>query len=300
MVPTGSVEQQSPYPTRLPGAETIVARCEPVVHGTGEAGPFSIDELDLFDHRGFVRIDRLIDEDDLSRLEGAINRIASDPMLVGDERLVREPDGPELRSVFAVHTLDPVIASLAADPRLRSRAEQILGSEVYVHQSRLNMKPGFRGKEFYWHSDFETWHAEDGMPGMRAVSLSIALTPNRECNGSLLMIPGSHRRFVGCAGETPQDHYRESLRAQRYGVPTDEALALLVAEGGIEIVTGDAGSAVMFDCNVMHGSNGNISPFDRRNLFIVYNSVENTLVEPFAAPQRRPEFIANREFRPLR
>jgi hypothetical protein len=43
-------------------------------------------------------------------------------------------------------------------------ARQLLGSDVYVHQSRVNFKPGFNGQDFYWHSDFETWHAEDGMP----------------------------------------------------------------------------------------------------------------------------------------
>src|SRR3546814_10756649 len=45
--------------------------------------------------------------------------------------------------------------------------------------SRLNYKPGFKGKEFYWHSDFETWHVEDGMPQMRALSMSILLAENR-------------------------------------------------------------------------------------------------------------------------
>ncbi len=44
--------------------------------------------------------------------------------------------------------------------------------------------PGFTGSGFYWHSDFETWHAEDGMPSMRAVSCSIALTENFAYNGA--------------------------------------------------------------------------------------------------------------------
>ena len=198
-----------------------------------------------------------------------------------------------------MHRLDPVIAELAADPRIVEPVSQILGSEVYVHQSRVNLKPGFTGKDFYWHSDFETWHAEDGMPRMRALSVSVSLTENHEWNGSLMVVPGSHLKFVGCAGETPEGHYRQSLRDQEYGVPSREALTRLVAEGGIHQVTGAPGSAVLFDCNVMHGSNGNITPFARRNVFLVYNSVENALVEPFAAPGRRPEFIASREARPL-
>lgn len=60
--------------------------------------------------------------------------------------------------------------------RLLNVARQILGSEVYIHQFRANMKPGFLGKEFYWHSDFETWHVEDGMPSMRAPMCSWSTT----------------------------------------------------------------------------------------------------------------------------
>lgn len=63
-----------------------------------------------------------------------------------------------------------------ARPTPARAGRQILGSEVYIHQSRVNYKPGYGGTGFYWHSDFETWHSEDGMPRMRALSVSIALT----------------------------------------------------------------------------------------------------------------------------
>ncbi|MGH3596647.1 MAG: hypothetical protein ACRDUT_11870, partial [Mycobacterium sp.] len=62
---------------------------------------------------------------------------------------------------------------------------------------------------------------------------------------------------------------------------------------------GPAGSALWFDSNIMHGSNDNITPYPRSNIFLVFNSVDNTCVEPFAAPNRRPEYIASRDFTPL-
>jgi ectoine hydroxylase len=65
------------------------------------------------------------------------------------------------------------------------------------------------------------------------------------------------------------------------------------------MLCGPAGSATFFDCNMMHGSNGNITPSPRVNLFLVYNSVDNALVEPFAAPAPRPTFIASRTFEPV-
>jgi ectoine hydroxylase len=279
----------------VPQDPQTVERVDPVVYGGADDGPLDTETLAAYDTRGFCQFDALLRPAEVVALEEAVRRLVSDPALDGDERVVRERGSDVVRSVFEVHRIDPVFAALARDPRIIGPVRQILGSEVYVHQSRVNLKPGFRGKDFYWHSDFETWHAEDGMPRMRALSVSVSLTENDETNGSLMIIPGSHRRFVGCLGQTPEDHYRESLKAQEYGVPSQEALTRLVAEGGIQLITGAPGSAVLFDCNAMHGSNGNITPFARRNVFLVYNSVENALVDPFAAPAPRPGFIACRD-----
>jgi ectoine hydroxylase len=165
---------------------------------------------------------------------------------------------------------------------------------VYIHQSRLNYKPGFRGKEFYWHSDFETWHVEDGMPRMRALSMSIALTENSNLNGPLMLIPGSHRQYVTCGGETPENHFQKSLRKQEYGVPADHLLKQLVDQSHIVAVDAKPGSVIIFDCNTMHGSNGNITPYPRSNAFIVYNAIKNRVVEPFCGRSPRPEFICSR------
>ncbi|WP_106399554.1 ectoine hydroxylase [Actinocorallia populi] len=287
-----------PYPTRRADRPELIARVDPVVHGGGE-GPLSAGELGGFDRDGFLATDRLITPEEVVRYRAELDRLAGDPALRGDERLITEKGSGEVRSVFEVHRISPVFAALAADPRIVGRARQILGSDVYVHQSRVNYKPGFRGKDFYWHSDFETWHAEDGMPRMRAVSVSISLTPNNPYNGALMIMPGSHRTFVSCVGETPAEHYRESLKDQEVGTPDPESLTKLADTHGIELFTGDAGSAVMFDCNCMHGSNGNISPYPRSNVFLVFNSVENACAEPYAAPGRRPSFLASRDFTPV-
>lgn len=287
------------YPTRLDRPRRS-PRPDPVVWAT-QPGPLSAEEQDRFDAEGFCVFDRLLTDDEVAALLDEVERLAGPGSGVAVDHLVLEPGGEDVRSVFEVHRLSPLVAELVADERLAGRACQVLGSDVYVHQSRVNRKPGFTGEEFAWHSDFETWHAEDGMPAARAVSISVALTPNYHCNGSLLIIPGSHRTFVATVGETPEDHYRQSLRRQEIGVPDRHSLTRQVEEAGrIATITGAAGSAVMFDCNAMHGSAGNITPYPRCNLFVVYNSVENALVEPFAAPAPRPHHVASRDFTPLR
>jgi ectoine hydroxylase len=129
---------------------------------------------------------------------------------------------------------------------------------------------------------------------MRALSVSIALTENLPFNGALMLIPGSHRVYVACVGRTPDNHYKQSLKKQEYGVPDDGSLTTLADRGGIEMPTGPAGSAVFFDCNTMHGSGSNISPYPRSNVFLVFNSVENQLQDPFCGLPPRPEHIATR------
>ncbi|MFG2989680.1 ectoine hydroxylase [Streptomyces sp. NPDC048257] len=287
------------YPTRG-SEEVLIGRKDPVVWSEpGTPGPFWARELEGFERDGFLTAEQLIGPEEVEEYRAEMDRLVTDPAVRADERAIVEPGSGEVRSVFEVHRISEVFARLAADPRIADRARQILGSDVYVHQSRINAKPGFGASGFYWHSDFETWHAEDGLPRMRTVSVSIALTPNHSTNGSLMIMPGSHRTFLGCAGATPKDNYKKSLQMQDAGTPTPEALTRFASACGIQQFTGVAGSATWFDCNAMHGSGDNITPYPRSNVFLVFNSVENLPVEPFAAPVRRPSFIASRDYTPL-
>lgn len=283
------------YDSRTDRGTAIIARQDPVVYAGGAyAQALSAEQLASYESDGFLLIENLFSEAEVQALLDEIRRMGKDPAIAGGEEVITEPGSDALRSVFRVHELSPLLDRLARDPRLIHVARQILGSEVYIHQSRANMKPGFKGKEFYWHSDFETWHVEDGMPAMRALSCSLLLTENNACNGPLMVVPGSHRHFISCQGKTPENNYRSSLKKQEYGVPDPVSLQLLAEQGGIRAMTGGAGSVVFFDCNTMHGSNGNISPWPRANVFMVYNSVENRLSPPKYGLAARPEHIAAR------
>ena len=266
------------------------------MYGRGCAAfPLTADRVQAYEQRGFLVLPGLFSAAEVRRLQEEAARLQNACADIDPETLILEPDSRELRSIFRIHASSSLFARLLSDARLVSIARWLLGSEVYLHQSRLNYKPGFRGREFFWHSDFETWHIEDGMPRMRALSMSISLTENTEFNGPLMLVPGSHLRYVTCVGATPQDHYKQSLRRQEYGVPDSDSLAALIEAGGLETSKGPAGTVTLFDCNVMHGSSGNITPFARINAFAVYNALSNRLVAPFGGRPPRPEFIAARE-----
>lgn len=288
------------YPSRFEPQARITDRLDPVVHGSPDDGPLSASQLHFYLDNGYLNFDELLNATEIQACLDELQRLRSDEATKTAAQAVIEPGSRELRSIFEVHRSSEVLRRLANHPKLVAIARQLLGSEVYIHQSRVNYKGGFRGKEFYWHSDFETWHVEDGMPAMRAVSCSIALTPNTPYNGPLMLVPGSHQRYVSCVGATPEDHYKQSLMQQDVGVPDDDSLTRLVQDFGITAPTGLAGAVTFFECNVMHGSSSNITPLPRSNVFMVFNSVHNTPVEPFCGLSPRPNFIAERlDFTPV-
>lgn len=288
------------YPSRRAAEPGMFPRRDPVLHGTWTpAAPVSREQAEQFDQQGYMVLENCFGPQEIATLQAETVRLLGDPRGLQRETVITEPNANEVRSIFAIHEQSSLIKRLASDERLAGVARFLLNDDVYVHQSRLNYKPGFQGKEFYWHSDFETWHIEDGMPRMRALSMSILLAENTPHNGPLMLMPGSHGTFVSCVGETPDEHYKMSLKKQEYGVPDEDSLARLAHMHGIVAPVGKPGTVIIFDCNMMHGSNGNITPFPRANAFIVYNAVSNRLQAPFGTETPRPDFIASRTVDPL-
>ena len=285
------------YPTRLERPTKSFERQDPVVHSSGSDrsdGPLSETELAQYERDGFLVFDSFLDQATVRQFREDLRGYEDDESILRSEGTITEPGKQEIRSIFGIHELSDRFDRLTRDPWILAMVRQLLGSEAYIHQSRINFKPGFHGKGFDWHSDFETWHSEDGMPRMRAVSFSIALTDNTPFNGPLMLIPGSHKTFVPCVGRTPEDNYQSSLKKQELGVPNNRDLAAMADDYGIKAPTGPAGSLIIFECNTLHASNANMSPWPRSNLFFVYNSVENQLQAPFCGNKPRPDFLGNR------
>lgn len=281
------------YPSRGGREARLQPRVDPVVYSR-ESAHLSPEQLAQYERNGFLVLHDVFNGEEVQCFKDELERLLEDAKLHGSDEVIEEPGSGDIRSIFRVHSISPVFKRMASDLRLAGIAQSLLNDEVYIHQSRLNYKPGFRGKEFYWHSDFETWHVEDGMPAMRALSMSISLTENTPNNGPLMLIPESHKSYAVCTGETPENHFKASLKAQHYGIPEDDLLAQLAERSGIVSAVAKAGSVVIFDCNLMHGSNSNITPDPRSNVFLVYNAISNRVLEPFCDQPPRPEFISAR------
>jgi ectoine hydroxylase len=212
-----------------------------------------------------------------------------------------ERDGTTVRAVHGCHTSSDVFAAAVRDPRMLLPARQIVDADdVYIHQSKINAKRALDGDVWQWHQDFIYWHWGDGMATPRVVNLAVFLDGATEINGPLLLIPGSHRNGVidpaRRGGGSGADGWQSHLAADlEYTIRPDD-LAALSRESGIASATGPAGSVLIFDTQIVHGSGVNMSPHHRRMAIFTYNDVANL---PVPTGPRRPSFLAAREATPL-
>ena len=213
------------------------------------------------------------------------------PKIYAERRpeIVREKDGTTPRTSFAAHTYNPVYARLARHPRLVEPVMQVFGEPVYMHQFKINGKMAFDGDVWQWHQDYGTWLNDDGMPEPRAMNIALFLDEVNEFNGPLMFIPGSHKGGVLNAG------HDTSTTSYPLWTIDNATIERLVARGGVVAPKGVPGSVLMFHSNLVHGSGSNMSPWNRNIVYLSLCAVSNH-IRRF----KRPEYIAHRDFAPIR
>jgi len=213
-----------------------------------------------------------------------------------------------VRSVYGPHFRNRIFECLGSHPRLVEPAKQILQSDVYIHQFKINAKAAFAGEVWEWHQDYIYWQREDGMREPRALTVAIFLDEVNEFNGPIVFIPGSHLGGVLSPVPLPAPPERagndvigpswnSDVAAKLTYSLSRETVAELVRQSGLCAPKGPIGSVLFFHCSIVHCSAPNMSPFDRAVALVTFNSVANML-SPVPSP--RPNFLANRDSSPVR
>ena len=254
-------------------------------------------QIEQFQQRGFLLLEDRFSAAELRLLTREVEVIVEER----SERTVMEDSGAAVRSIYAPHASDPVFSVLGRDPRLVEPARRLLAGDIYVYQSKLNIKSPFVGEVWEWHQDYVFWHNEDRMPAARVLSAAVFLDDVNEFNGPMVLIPGSHREGVlacppgedaGQSGPAWRSHVSAKLK---YTIDR-EVLQGLAGKYGLYAPKARAGAILLFDSNIAHASAANISPFSRSLIFYTYNHVDNA---PPRAQLTRPDFLVSRDSRAL-
>lgn len=259
--------------------------------------------VEFFLKNGYLLMDELFEEKEIELIVDQLPSIFADK----DERTILEKNG-EIRSVFCPNWTNEVMKKVTEIRRLVEAAQQLLNNDVYYHHTKINIKAAFKGDFWDWHQDYIYWKKEDGLPDSNILTAAIFLQDINEFNGPLFLIPGSHLHGVmdedkknfnlsNSPDQTNYD-YMNTLTADLKYTLKKETLTNFVDKNGLFSAKGKKGSVLFFHGNLFHASANNLSPWPRNLFLITYNSIKN--VPPEGHEFKRPSFLANRDFTPIK
>ncbi|MGX9357420.1 phytanoyl-CoA dioxygenase family protein [Roseobacteraceae bacterium S113] len=214
-------------------------------------------QKELYEHQGYLTLPGQIPPDWIDKIRAEIARFEDEAksMTVSNDRLDLEdshtPDDPRLRRIKLPHTISDVVRELMYSDHVLAPARDLVGPNLRLHTTKLNMKSAGYGAAVEWHQDYAFYpHTNDDI-----LAIGICIDDMAMENGPLMVFPGSHRGPV-------YDHHADGVFAGGFvpadvGLNTDDAVPL----------AGPAGTVSIHHGRIVHGSALNMSSRSRRILF---------------------------------
>jgi len=221
-------------------------------------------EVDHFRSEGYIVLERFFGRELLEPAERTIGELAARAEAGTNMTAVLELE-PETvagqavpRRIFNPFHQHHAFRALAADSRLLDAIAELVGPDINLHHSKLNMKPPRVGSPVAWHQDLAYFpHTNDDL-----VTALVYLDDATEENGCLQVLPRCHDRFF--------DHFLpEGTFA---GMITEQ-----IADGRCghpKSLAAPAGSVILMHCVLPHSSLPNLSDRPRRTLIYEYRAAD--------------------------
>ena len=162
-----------------------------------------------------------------------------------------QPDAPRVRRVKRPDTRSDVIRALMLSDHILAPIRDLIGPNIRLHTTKLNMKSAGYGAAVEWHQDFAFYPQTND----DVLAVGLIIDDMVEENGPLMVFPGTHKAQI-------YDHHHNgcfvgAIDMETSGLNTKEAVSLM----------GPAGSISIHHARIVHGSALNVSSRDRRILF---------------------------------
>lgn len=249
------------------------------------------EQVAQFDRDGYLIFPELFSAAEVDVLHREVERVSQ----VDSDCIFREGDARQAKSMFRLHETDgptasPAFRACSRTSRILRTAQQCLHDDaLYIHHCKVNMKAAIEGTAWPWHQDFGSWHL-DGIADPDMATMTVMLTDATEFNGALYVVPGSHVR-----GRS--DPYWDDKTAYKlWAVKPADMRAYLKQFPDPVPITGKAGTAAIFHCNLLHASGHNLSADDRWQAYFCFNRCSN---RPADVANPRPDYVRSRNWTPM-
>jgi phytanoyl-CoA hydroxylase len=160
---------------------------------------------------------------------------------------------PRVRRIKTPHKVHPAFAAVVRSAPVMEVLTELLGPDLRLKSSKLNMKAAHYGSPVEWHQDWAFYpHTNDDL-----LAIGVMLDDMDLENGPLMVIPGSHKGPVW-------NHHGEDGRFCGVVDPADIEAEIASAVA----LTGRAGTMSFHHVRALHGSALNTS--DRSRNLLLY------------------------------
>lgn len=215
------------------------------------------EQVRFYRKNGYLVLENRVPDDIIAAIRAEIARFVVEARGItgSNDRLDLEDthtaDSPRLRRIKLPHTTSDVVRNLMYSDHILAPARDLIGPDLRLHTTKLNMKSANYGSAIEWHQDFAFYpHTNDDV-----LAIGVIIDDMGSENGPLMVFPGSHEGPI-------HDHHAAGvfvggMDLQGCGLDPKDAVEL----------TGPAGSISIHHGRIVHGSAANISDRDRRMLF---------------------------------
>lgn len=245
-------------------------------------------QIDKYQEDGFLIFPDLLSEAELGILHTELDRLSQI-----DCSYTRRSETGAVLTLYRVHedygaTQSSAFRALCRLPRTLGVAKQLMGTNsAYIFHTKINMKLAIEGPMWSWHQDYGSGWKFDGVPTPDIMTCLVLFDDADELGGALYLVPGSHKLGSLDAVDDPT-----VSAVNKYSLPRKTLMDILRTNKPIAI-SGKKGTVVFFHSNLIHGSGHNMSGYDRRQLYIVYNPVDN---KPPESERTREDHVSSKNY----
>lgn len=162
---------------------------------------------------------------------------------------------PRVRRIKTPHLVDPVFAEFMRSEALLSILKTLLGENVRLHGSKLNLKAAHFGSPVEWHQDWAFYpHTNDDL-----LAIGVMLDDTTVANGAMYVLPGTHKGPV-FSHHGADGLFCGAIDPDTCGLDFSKAVAC----------EGAAGTCSFHHVRLVHGSAQNTS--DRSRALLLYEA----------------------------
>jgi len=223
------------------------------------------DQIDQFWKEGYVVVESVVPRELIEEANIVLKQLIEASCKVISSNSIYDLSDQHTEHVPSVRRIkDPHIVHPVYDQIMRSEAvldcvRALLGPDLRMEHSKLNMKQAKGGEAVEWHQDWAFYpHSNDDI-----LELGVLLEDCDEENGPLLMIPESHK------GPIENHHHPEGFFCGAIDIEN----ATFDAKNAVSL-TAKAGAITMHHVRMVHGSRSNQSERNRPILLIGYSAAD--------------------------